>query len=715
VSGGGLHVQASGSFVFQKGSITNCSVDSAFSTFLQSGGGALGTQNVSVVQISDSIFRGNSDSSSSGSIALQQLKDDRGMNVAIDRTLVLIEPSNTPALNISCGSNCSQLQQQRINIRFQNFNISAHSEARAMQYDSSAMMSLPASSVVDSDRNSSLNCLFDFNNNLAVLITNITNTGANFSTFSCSPCARSFEIAQTSRTLELSNVQNVTNLGQRLCQRAASINLYQCPFGVPLCSTIVNVSVGFWASFSADGKVGNATRCPRNYCGCRNIPNFNESSCLLEPPFSPTFQPDVRLNDNLCSGNRSGVLCGGCRTGFTQSLDGYSCILNDECSQNVGWTWAVSIIGYLFYSLYIVISSLQASSLGLIKCVLFYGQMSSFVQLSGTSSGSQASESSTSISSWLPRVSQFESITSLSSKACYGTDIGAYSFTAMQLYGPAAVLMFALALTLVLEQAQPFLQRRSIRVEVSIRATVANVILLIFSSVSTVVFKLITCSKIDDSTVVFIDGTMKCYDDKWKGLIAVVVMLCAFPFMFAAVLYFRWLPENALKAVCGAYSESRFYWGAVTLLFRLAMSIVFTTIRVIPSTAALIQCFLCVAIIMLLMHQKPYVHAATYLFDILCHAILVVQFGLVAIGTVSDSLGFVPSESNLYFDTLNRAAEATLFLRYQPLYFLFNYHLICFLIVNHLHALLAAGLSLSSCAPCYGCTCIARPYTTTRL
>jgi hypothetical protein len=669
VSGGSLHVQASDSFLFQNGSITNCRVLEAFSTFLQSGGGALSTQNVSVVQISDSIFRDNSDSSSSGILLLQQLKDDRGMNVTMDRTLVLIEPSATPALNITCGSSCSRSQQQGINIRFQNVNIIADSEALAKQYDSSAMMSLPTSSVVRSDRNSSLNCLFNFTNNVAVLI---ANTGAAFSTFVCAPCARPFEIAQTSRTLELSNVQNVTNLGQMVCNTTASSDLQQCPYGLAFCSTIVNVSVGFWARFSADGKLGSATRCPRNYCGCRNILDYKARTCELEPPFAPRFQPDVRLNDNLCNGNRSGVLCGGCRTGFTQSLDGYSCILNDECSQNVGWTWAVSIIGYLFYSLYIVISSLQASNLGLIKCVLFYGQMSSFAQLSASSAGSQSSESS-SISSWLPRVSQFESIASLSSKACYGTDIGAYSFTAMQLYGPAAVLMFTLALTLVLKQAQPLLQRRDMRVEVSIRATITNVILLIFSSVSTVVFKLITCSKIDDSTdnhVVFIDGSMKCYDEKWKGLIAVVVLLCVFSFLFAAVLYFRWLPQNVHKAVCGAYSESRFYWGAVTLLFRLAMSIVFTTIRDIPSTAALIQCFLCVAIIMSLMHQKPYHHAATYLFDILCHAILVVQFGLVAIGTVSDSLGFLPSKSNLYFDTLNRAAEATLFLRYQPRYFL---------------------------------------------
>ncbi len=675
VSGGGLHVQASDSFSFQNGSITCCSVRSAVSTFLQSGGGALSTQNVSIVQIYDSFFRDNSDSSSSGILLLQQLKDDRGMDVTMDRSLVLIEPSSTPALNISCGANCSQSQQQRINIRFQNFNISAYSEARAKQYDSSAMMSLPLSSVLSSDRNSSLNCLFNFINNVAVLI---TNAGAAFLTFVCAPCARPFEIAQTSDTLELSNFQNVTSLTQTLCKTTASSDLQQCAYGLTFCSTIVNVSVGFWASFSADGKLGAATRCPRNYCGCRNILDYKNRTCQLEPPFAPRFQPDVRFNDNLCNGNRSGVLCGGCKTGFTQSLDGYSCILNDECSQNVGWTWAVSIIGYLFYSLYIVKSSLQDGD-GLITCVLFYGQMSSFAQLSAISAGSQASESS-SMSSWLPRVSQFESIASLSSKACYGNDISAYLFTAMKLYGPAAVLMFALALTLVLKQAQPLLQRRDMRVEVSIRATITNVILLIFSSVSTVVFKLITCSKIDDSSVVFIDGSMKCYDEKWKGLIAVVVLLCAFPFLFAAVLYFRWLPQSVHKAVCGAYSESRFYWGAVTLLFRLAMSIVFTTIRDIPSTAALIQCLLCVAILVLIVYSKPYHHSATYLFDILCHAILVVQFGLVIIGTVSDSLGFVPSESSLYFDTLNRAAEATAFLRYHPRHCSFYHYIICFLI-----------------------------------
>jgi hypothetical protein len=284
----------------------------------------------------------------------------------------------------------------------------------------------------------------------------------------------------------------------------------------------------------------------------------------------------------------------------------------------------------------------------------------------------------------------------------------------MQLYGPAIVLIFALSLTLILKQMQPVLQRHEIYFDVSMRATFTNVILLIFSSVSTVVFKLITCSKIviNDSTddVVFIDGTIRCYDEKWKIIVAVLVFLCVFPFLFAAVLHFRWLPPNVQKAVCSAYSESRFYWGAVTLLFRLGMSMAFTTIRDIPSTAALIQCFLCVAIIIALMHQKPYCHAATYVFDILCHAILVVQFGLVVIGTVSDSLGFVPSKNNLYFDTLNRAAAAALYLRYRSQHFYFNFLLVC-----SRDARPSAGLFLSSWAPYCGYIRIAQPYMTTRL
>jgi len=110
-----------------------------------------------------------------------------------------------------------------------------------------------------------------------------------------------------------------------------------------------------------------------------------------------------------------------------------------------------------------------------------------------------------------------------------------------------------MALTLVLKRMQPFLQQRKIDVVVSIPATLSVVILLVFSSVTTVVFKLITCAKItdDDSDgVVFIDGTVACKDGKWNGLIAVVALLCLFPLLFAAALRWKRLPHNVRAAVC---------------------------------------------------------------------------------------------------------------------------------------------------------------------
>ncbi|MEI8287396.1 MAG: hypothetical protein WCG15_08885 [Actinomycetes bacterium] len=440
----------------------------------------------------------------------------------------------------------------------------------------------------------------------------------------------------------------------------------QCPFGVEFCSTIVKITVGFWLTFNEDGSTTKAIRCPSNYCGCRNIPDYNQSSCQLFPPFSPEslLFPD----DALCNGNRKGTLCGGCKQGFTQSLDGYSCVSNDDCMKNVGWTWAVTIIGYVVYSIYIVMSSLQAND-GLITCVLFYGQMSSFAsatQLSSSGAGAHRSA----ISAWFARVAQLESIASLYKTTCYGTNMGAYAVTVAQLSGPTIVLVFAMALTLVLKRAQPLLQRRKIDVVVSIPATLSVVILMLFSSVTTVVFKLITCAKItdDDSVgVVFIDGTVRCRDSKWIGLIAVVALLCLFPLVFAAALRWKQLPHSVRTAVCCAYSESRFYWGAATLFFRLVMSIMFATIREFPSTAALVQSFLCVAMLILLTYLKPYRHACTYHIDVLCYASLIMQFVLEVLVRDSDSLGVSPGANNPFSGIINAAADISVALRYvQP-------------------------------------------------
>jgi hypothetical protein len=259
-----------------------------------------------------------------------------------------------------------------------------------------------------------------------------------------------------------------------------------CPYGISSCSTVAFITVGFWTSFAADGSVSDVIRCPSNYCGCRNIPGFNQPTCQLYPPFAEEYQPA----DALCNGNRTGVLCGGCRQNYTQSLNGFSCVPNNACSEARPLVWTVTVIGYIVYALYIVISSMKISS-GLITCVLFYGQLSSFGSLPPQLL--DASQTS-SAASWFSKVTQFGSVMSLYDSACYGLDMGAFEATAAQLCGPAIVLIASLLLTAAAQRLLPrfalFLQKRKIDIRISFRATLINVILLLFSGVSSVVFQL---------------------------------------------------------------------------------------------------------------------------------------------------------------------------------------------------------------------------------
>jgi hypothetical protein len=313
------------------------------------------------------------------------------------------------------------------------------------------------------------------------------------------------------------------------------------------------------------------------------------------------------------------------------------------------------------YAVYIVLTSLQQDD-GLITCMLFYGQMSSFASYQRLkTSFSDASQSSSAASLWAARVTQFESVTSFYSRTCYGPDMGAYAVTAAQLSGPAIVLVLSVAITLALKRAQSFMQQRKINVKVSVSATLSTVTLLLFSSVTSIIFKLITCQT--DLDVIFIDGTEPCHDAKWKGLVAVVVALCFFPVLFAASLRWKWLPLKIQTTVCSAYSESKYYWGAVALAFRLVMSGVYASVREFPSIASLLQSFLCLSMLVILMHIKPYRQSFTYYFDVLCYLCLITQFVLEVLVRASESLGFLVSFANNFSKSLDSSYVASLVLR----------------------------------------------------
>jgi hypothetical protein len=369
--------------------------------------------------------------------------------------------------------------------------------------------------------------------------------------------------------------------------------------------------------------------------------------------------------DALCGGNRTGLLCGGCKENFTQSLNGFSCVHNDICRAVLPWVWTLSVLGYVLYSLYIVSNSAKLNS-GLINCVLFYGQLSSFASLPNQLSD----QSEETFSALLSKVTQFGSILSLYDKACYGLGMGAYEATAAQLIGPGVVLVASMLLTAAAQRLLPrfahFLRQRKIDIRVSFRATMFNVVVMVLSRVTSVVFQLITCRRVGEVDVVFIDGTRTCEGSVHQALIAVAALLSAVPVVLWALLKFNKIPAPVKTTVCSAYKESRYYWVVIALFFRFLMTVVYATANDFPSVTAFALLLCSVNMVILLMWLRPYAEHRTYYLDLLCHVCLIVQFALQILVRVSESLGVAVVATNIFRPTIYGAAKASEALRLVP-------------------------------------------------
>jgi hypothetical protein len=245
--------------------------------------------------------------------------------------------------------------------------------------------------------------------------------------------------------------------------------------------------------------------------------------------------------------------------------------------------------------------------------------------------------------------------------------MGAYEATAAQLSGPAIVLVSSLLFTAAAKRLLPklssWLQKRKLDIRVCFRATMINVLLLLFSSVSSVVFQLITCQKVGAVHVVFIDGTRKCEGSLYSFLIAAAAFLSTLPAVFWILLRFKKISASARMAVCSAFTEPRYYWVAISLLFRFLMTVVFATTRDFPSITAFALCVCSLCMLVLLMALRPYVEQRTHYMDLLCYMCLIVQFLLQVIVRDSESLGVAVLSSNSYRKTIHNAARASEVLR----------------------------------------------------
>lgn len=450
--------------------------------------------------------------------------------------------------------------------------------------------------------------------------------------YNCSSCPTFFVSASASEVL-LDRLSNKSNVDRCMYSSSTSTSMSSCPFGVPDCTTFVRVTRGFWADFDGSGSLTPARRCPRGYCGCSDA---IDGACRL-----PSTLSIGRRDDPLCAGNRTGTLCGGCPSNFTQSIDGVSCISNEDCMRDLWWVWTLSVLGFAFLGFLIIPRSEHNS--GALACLLFYLQMSSFATSVGDSDGSNAF-----VEFWLVR-----SFAALYARACYAPSMSAYGATAARLIGSLFVLLFSVAWTWVISALQPLLRRRNIDVRVSYSGTLTVAVLYVFSSVADVLFTLVECTSYNTSGFVFIDGTVACFDTRWQVVLGMVVLLCLFPGLFVVALWLHKLPEAARAAVCRAYTNRMPYWAAVTLVFRFLIPLLQFLRNDYPNMMAAMRCLLAVYMLVLLFNFRPYNNINTFWVDVACYVGLIVQFCLQSISESRDFFGTAADEKGSFFSFLS--------------------------------------------------------------
>jgi hypothetical protein len=485
----------------------------------------------------------------------------------------------------------------------------------------------------------------------------------------CGTCP-SFHISVTGSEVQL---ENLSAKKETPCVSVSTLNSRSCPLGISDCTTFVKVKSGFWTNFTSftDFSVFQVSRCPRSYCGCDS-----RDSCRLEPPMTVGSKLDP-----LCNGNRTGKLCGGCPTDFTQSLNSKSCISNSSCTRNLWWVWTLTIASYAVYSLYIALSSRRNGD-GAMSCLLFYFQVSSFA--------TNPEESDVSVA--ILEFSQVRSMLATHQDACYAPNMTAYNAIAFHVVGPIIVFAFTAAWTCIIQAFQKRLQDFGIETSVSISGALALASLLIFSNITHVVFTLVECSSYDNDGVVFIDGTVPCKNSVWYALMVVACLLCLCPLAFALALHLRKFPQSAREAVCGKFIDSAFYWGAVTMTFRLMMS-VSQFLRVdYPNLMACVRLSLSVGLLVWLVFLRPYAHLRTFWVDVTCYVCLILQFSLQTIEATREYLGVVTFTGTAgFFSSLTTSSTVIRFASWLSSLSILSHNLIYILI---------AALQVFACCCC---------------
>ena len=331
------------------------------------------------------------------------------------------------------------------------------------------------------------------------------------------------------------------------------IRCYNCPRGAVCESGQIFAQRGFWGHERNDHEV-QVMSCPIGYC-------CEEETCN---------------SYNHCYGNRTGTLCGRCPEGTSEPLFTTKCRMNNDCTSPGFWVFffILLLLYLLFFLFYEEIARFIKNSLpsrlnfnirgnttqesghenvasrssGYLKIFFFYYQMV-HIALENIPSGYHVGYLSKVKSS----VSQITNmiIVNFSFHDCPFKSLRPVTKT-LFLHSLGFWLLLLIFLTYLLSTFVSWIRRRrrstiedtnyglengnsNISFRVRIGCAFTHICLLMYSSSAKLCFSLLNCVQVGKDRVLFIDGTVKCYETYQYFFIAYIVF-SVLPFCFVPVL-----------------------------------------------------------------------------------------------------------------------------------------------------------------------------------
>ena len=370
--------------------------------------------------------------------------------------------------------------------------------------------------------------------------------------------------------------------GEFIFNKSNDIQCQQCPRGGDCGSGLVTAKPNFWGYKTKMKMV--FVQCPPGYC------------CDSE---------DCVTYDN-CHGNRSGTLCGQCPEGMSESLFSTQCISNTECSFNYFFiigTIAMLVLYLVFFLYHKEIVSILRTSLfskrlsfsinssnerrnnvstggitsspsGMIKIFFYYYQVCNLLRSSvGSSKKGQFIHNFENV---ISRVMNMV-LVNLPSFKCPLKDLHAVPKTVV-LHSVGYCLLALLCLLYLLSKLILILRRlgnggdrrtalqhvtstmsdhRSSASKLSFSQRVASaftyISLVMYASSTQLCLSLLHCVPVGDSQVLFLDGSVKCYQTFQYFLLAYMIS-SILPFCLVPVLgsYLLMSGRISVKQFCAA-------------------------------------------------------------------------------------------------------------------------------------------------------------------